>query len=157
MKDLRKAAAGAPIVVKVGATVGALVLAGIVAYLIVTGVTGSSALQPNAISEADTPPAEYLYLDSARVFAYLGQLLGGLSASQTRSSSIEDALTADLKGGSLAELSRSQKRLQSLQEVVTPTAADRFYRLLIVLRQGKSKRPSAREADWLFTIDGPPG
>jgi hypothetical protein len=142
---------------KVGAAAAVVVIGAIAAFLIIFGVPGSSSNGPNAISEADTPPAEYLYLDSERVFAYLGQLLGGLSASQTRSSSIEDALTANLKGGSLAELSRSQKRLQSLQEVVTPTAADRFYRLLIVLREAKSKRPSEREANWLFTLDGHPG
>jgi hypothetical protein len=142
--------------VKVSAGAAVVVIGAIAAYLIFFGLPGSSSNEPNAISEADTPPAEYLYLDSERVFAYLGQLLGGLSASQTRSSSIEDALTADLKGGSLAELSRSQKRLQAIQEVVTPTAADRFYRLLVVLREGKSKRPSAREADWLFTLDGHP-
>jgi hypothetical protein len=157
MKDLRKAAAAAPTFAKVGGTVAALAIAAAAVYVILFGVPRSSSPAPNAISEADTPPAEYLYLDSERVFAYLGQLLGGLSASQTRSNSIENALTADLKGGSLAELARSQKELQSVQEVVTPTAADRFYRLLIVLRQGKSRRPSAREANWLFTLDGHPG
>jgi hypothetical protein len=157
MKDLRKMAAAAPTLLKVGATVGVLGVAAAAVYFIVFGIPRSSSADPNAISEADTPPAEYLYLDSERVFAYLGQLLGGLSASQTRSDSIEDALTANVKGGSLAELSRSQKKLQSVQEVVTPTAADRFYRLLIVLRQGKSRRPSAREANWLFTLDGHPG
>jgi hypothetical protein len=150
-------AAAAPTLLKVAATVGTLAIAAAAVYLIIFGVPRSSSSEPNAISEADTPPAEYLYLDSERVFAYLGQLLGGLSASQTRSDSIENALTANVKGGSLAELSRSQKKLQSVQEVVTPTAADRFYRLLIVLRQGKSRRPSAREANWLFTLDGHPG
>ena len=157
MDNLRKATAAVPGLVKVVGAAAVVAVGVLAALLIVFGSPGSSANGPNAISEADTPPAEYLYLDSERVFAYLGQLLGGLSASQTRSDSIEDALTANLKGGSLAELSRSQKQLQSVQEVVTPTAADRFYRLLIVLREGQSKRPSAREAPWLFTLDGHPG
>jgi hypothetical protein len=116
-----------------------------------------SARTQTVLPSPDTPPAEYLYLDTARVLSYLGQISGGLSASEQRTDSLSDALTAGLKGGDLINVSGSRTHALSVQTVVTPSTSDRFYRLLAVLRDRKnSRRPTDRKADWLFTIDGHP-
>lgn len=103
----------------------------------------------------DTPPAEYLYLDTDRVRAYLGQVLGGLGANETRTDSITEALTAGLKGDGLADITGSRTRASSVSKVVTPRAGDRFYQLLEVLREfDNAQRPAGRVAPWLTTVDG---
>ncbi len=88
----------------------------------------------------DTPPAEYLYLDSSRVLAYLGQVVGGLTQSEKRLVLEKEATTASVKGGLLADISGSAERQSSVEETVTPAATDRFFKLLILLRSGRAER-----------------
>ena len=58
----------------------------------------------------DTPPAEYLYLDSDRVSAYLGQIEGGLPAQAKRTLLESSDYDAAIKGGLVAEIKGSTKR-----------------------------------------------
>jgi hypothetical protein len=97
----------------------------------------------------DTPPAEYLYLDSDRVLAYLGQIENGLPASAKRTLSERTSANAAVKGGLIAEISGSTERQTSIEETVTPAATDRFFSLLIKLRSGRSENRKGEQAKWL--------
>jgi len=131
--------AGAAFVVAV-AVVAALVL------------LGSDPVKPRVEPASDTPPAEYLYLDSARVLAYLGQARGGLSESEKRTLSAKSAREASLKGGPLAEVTGSSEQATSIEETVTPAAADRFLTLLAYLRARKAPRVG-RDVPFLQDLD----
>jgi hypothetical protein len=100
----------------------------------------------------DTPPAEYLYLDTQRVLAYLGQIEGGLTAQEKRTTSLAKSVTAGVKGGLLADLGGSASTSASVEQVVTPTATDRFFSLLIKLRSGR-ERVGNRNSAWLKTLN----
>jgi hypothetical protein len=100
----------------------------------------------------DTPPAEYLYLDTDRVLAYLGQIEGGLPASAKRTESQSSTSNASIKGGLVAEISGTAQQATSIEETVTPLATDRFFSLLINLRSGSELRSSKR-LPWLHDID----
>jgi hypothetical protein len=86
----------------------------------------------------DTPPAEFAYLDSARVLAYLGQIEGGLATSQSRTLSVKSTAKGSLTAKDIASAEASTERDSGLSETVTPTEADRFYTLLRILRQDQS-------------------
>ncbi len=75
------------------------------------------------------PPPEYLYLDNARVLAYLGQIEGGLSGSERRTRQITSASGGKLAGGGV-EATGSREMQEFVERTVTPTATARFYRLL---------------------------
>jgi hypothetical protein len=81
----------------------------------------------------DTAPAEFAYLDSARVLAYLGQIEGGLAASQTRTVSAKTTTKLSLTPKQIAAEASSERQRAS-SETVTPKQADRFYTLLRILR-----------------------
>jgi hypothetical protein len=86
-------------------------------------------------------PAEFLYLDNARVVAFLSQLEDGLSAAErqtiSRSSSVNVGLTGTVTGGASGE------GTDSVERVVTPTGASRFDRL----------RNSLQDRGWLQSLD----
>lgn len=103
-------------------------------------ILGGDAIKKRSEPTSDTPPAEYFYLDSARVLAYLGQARGGLSASEKRTLSATSGVEATVKGGPLAEVKGSSERQTSIEETVTPDAADRFLTLLSYLRAGRAPR-----------------
>jgi hypothetical protein len=100
----------------------------------------------------DTPPAEYLYLDSQRTLAYLGQIEGGLTENEKRTESESESQSASLKGGLLAEINGSVQRQASIESTVTPAATDRFFTLLIKLRLGRERR-GKHDTPWLHEID----
>jgi hypothetical protein len=85
---------------------------------------------------ADTPPAEYLYLDSQRVLAYLGQIDDGLSGSEKRTATNASSINASLSAGQVATAGATSEQRLSSERVFTETEADRFYRLLRKLRNG---------------------
>jgi hypothetical protein len=106
--------------------------------------------QPRGLREfsrPDEPPPEYLYLDTARVLAYLGQVDGGLTNAERRS--FQETRTVS---GKLAvtgvDASASDQRVGSVEQDVTAGTTDRFYRLLGALIDG-----GPRGQNWLFTID----
>jgi hypothetical protein len=86
-------------------------------------------------------PAEFLYLDGARVVAFLSQLEDGLSDSErqtvTRTSGFDVGLTGTVAGGA------SHEATGSLERVVTPTGASRFNRL----------RSRLQDRGWLQPLD----
>jgi hypothetical protein len=100
----------------------------------------------------DTPPAEYLYLDSDRVLAYLGQIDGGLPTTAKRTSMQMTSQSGTLKGGLIAEVTGSAERQTSIEETVTPAATDRFYDLLQKLRNGAATR-AGRRYPWLSEMN----
>jgi hypothetical protein len=127
----------------IAATVGALVLAVVLSHHLWHTTSG---LAP------DDPPAEYLYLDSQRVNAYLGQIQGGLALQETRNVTETSSSNVDVGGGLLKDLNQSNGLSQSVTSVVTPLATDRFYTLLLKLRQGSEHR-NGTTVPWLPSID----
>jgi hypothetical protein len=120
----------------------------VLAYLIFAGRGAGE----GALPAPDTPPPEYLYLDTRRVLAYLGQVSGGLSASEKHALAVTDTRTGKVTVGSSGEVGRTIQNEQRTEEVVTPTAADRFYRLLRFLRAGNSPTPDGSRP-WIRDID----
>lgn len=113
--------------------VGAAIGAGTVATL--DNGDSTPELQVARQASPDTPPAEFAYLDSARVLAYLGQIEGGLAATQTRTLSAKTTTKASITAKEVAAAEASSDRLRGSSETVTLTEADRFYTLLRILRQ----------------------
>src|SRR5207244_11137997 len=120
------------------------------------GVVGRRTNLGNAfgsrLADARTPPAEYVYLDTARVLSYLGQVEGGLSKSEKRTLGLSQTTTAGISAGAAAQLSASSQRRLSSQETVAPSVADRFYRFLRWL----SIDPGGdgfRTGRWFYTVD----
>jgi hypothetical protein len=88
----------------------------------------------------DEPPLEYIYLDSARVLAYLGQVEQGLATTETRTFTEKRLGSAGLKGDNVVEVSASVERQRQTQQVVTQTEADRFFTFLRILRREGNRR-----------------
>jgi hypothetical protein len=90
------------------------------------------------------PPAEFLYLDSARVLAYLSELEDGLSESERRTisetQSVNAAVVGQVGGGA------SRQEVGSVERLVTPTAASRFNRLRNLLEDRKWLRKLDRHS-----------
>lgn len=105
--------------------------------------TGSKAPVTRSLA-LDGPPPEFLYLDTERTLAYLGEIRGGLSEVEKRMQSAKATQTANIKSslasGLSADLNASRERQQAIEEVVTPKATDRFVTLLHELRSGRSGR-----------------
>jgi hypothetical protein len=79
-------------------------------------------------------PYEYLYLDSARVNAYLGQLNEGEVKTESRSESQRASAEGGLQIDTLGKATVSSGSEQKSSAVVTLTEADNFYKLLHALR-----------------------
>jgi hypothetical protein len=88
------------------------------------------------------PPAEYLYLDPARVSAYLSQIENGLSPNELLTLSRTESAEASA-GGQVVKIGGTLQSTHSLQATVTPTAASLFYRL----------KGRLRDKHWLTTAD----
>ncbi|MEK6274348.1 MAG: hypothetical protein AABM30_03335 [Actinomycetota bacterium] len=131
--------------------VGASVVFVLAVAYIVYGVVQDH--RAGKLLEPDTPPAEYLYLDNARVRSYLGQLVNGLPASEKRTLSESEDLAAEVKASGVG-LSSANKTSTSTVIDVSPTVADRFYLLLRLLRKGKSNFKSEDSRKWLFFENG---
>jgi hypothetical protein len=129
--------------------VGAALVAGVASYFI-WGT--QSAVVRTKLLPPDTPPAEYLYLDTKRVLAYLGQVEGGLTAQEKRTTSQGNTVTAGVRGGLLADIGGTASSSASVEQVVSPTATDRFFSLLIKLRSGREKVGSG-SSPWLKTLN----
>jgi hypothetical protein len=126
------------------------------AFVVVVGVAlyqGFHDNQTTLIGEVrpNTPPPEYLYLDAERTVAYLGQIEGGLSDSEKRTVSEEKENKLGLKGPG-ADLAAARKRQQSIEQVVTPNATDRFFTLLGNLRAGRDERGGV-SFPWIVDVD----
>jgi hypothetical protein len=131
----------------------------VAAALVIGGVIGRKQAELDAnLPSADTPPAEYLYLDTARVLAYLGQVEGGLSKEEKRTLGVSQKTSAQLTGGKVAELSAEVNSQIASEQTVAPTVADRFYRFLRLMRvDRRDDRPPSLTHDgrWLNDLDAP--
>ncbi len=90
---------------------------------------------------ADVPPLEYVYLDSARVLAYLGQIEGGLATTESRTFTEKRTRSNAIKGEGVVEVSDDVERQRETQQVVTQSEADRFFTFLRILRRKTTPRP----------------
>jgi hypothetical protein len=79
-------------------------------------------------------PYEYVYLDSARVQAYLGQLDEGEVGRETRTDTSKDTAGGKLEIKSLGEASGSVTNEKTSSAVVSFSEADNFYKLEKTLR-----------------------
>ena len=87
---------------------------------------------PTSVSLEDDPgipPPEYVYLDNARVLAYLSQIEGGLSQSEKRTRKVSATRNAGASAGGV-EAGGSAASESFVEATVTPTATTSFYRLL---------------------------
>jgi hypothetical protein len=119
------------------ATLVLLAAALIVVLLVWTGIRPAAG-GPDAanLPPADTPPLEYAYLDSFRAAAYLGQMEDGLATSEQRTEQLTRSVDASISAGTTAQLGASEQAQQGTHAIVTPTAADRFYNFMRLLREG---------------------
>ena len=85
---------------------------------------------PNSLGhDPGIAPPDYVYLDNARVVSYLGQMEGGLAASEKLTEQLTQNRNATLAMSGF-QLGGSSDQSSSVERVVTPTATARFYRLL---------------------------
>ena len=96
-----------------------------VAWFVLGGDPPSVALE----DDPGIPPPEYVYLDNARVLAYLSQIEGGLSQSEIRTRKVSATRNAGASAGGV-EAGGSAASDFSVEATVTPTATTSFYRLL---------------------------
>jgi hypothetical protein len=105
---------------------GLLVLAAVLA-LVIFGVIP---IQHGAAAGSRARrPYEYLYLDPARVRAYLGQLDGGDINQETRTSTFKDAAGGKIEVKALGEVSGSISGERTASAVVSFSEADNFFKL----------------------------
>jgi hypothetical protein len=107
----------------------AIGMAGIAAGVVLGWLVFGTSLAEGFEPDPGIPPPEYLYLDNARVLAFLAQIEGGLSASERRTRSVTRRVDAGISGGG-GEAGGSSEEQQFVEQVVTPNATTRFYRLL---------------------------
>lgn len=116
----------------------------VLVVLVIAGVIGPSPTR-RAKSHPEVRPREYMYLDSARVNSYLGQVNGGEveseSLQETTSSDTKTSVEGDTVG---AAISSGEQLVKSF--VVTKSEADRFAGLLSALE-------AKRSGQWLTTLN----
>lgn len=108
---------------------GLLALILLYVVLCLLGVRVTTASDPaGAPNFPDGGPAEFLYLDSARVDAYLGQINGGSFDSEKVTHKLTESLDGKVGvAGAEAGASRAQESLSERE--VKPTEASRFFAL----------------------------
>jgi hypothetical protein len=75
-------------------------------------------------------PAEFLYLDSGRVIAYLAQIDGGTFTSKTLTHKLTESAGGKLGVQGALELTGEIAQEDAISRVVTPTAAANYFELL---------------------------
>jgi len=111
------------------AAIGALgfaFLALLVLYVVDPGSEDASAFQP-----AFPPggPAEFLYLDTARVATYLAQVEGGEVESEKLSRKLTQSLNTKIAVKDVGEISATQANELAAERTLKPTAASSFFAL----------------------------
>ena len=91
-------------------------------------------------------PAEYLYLDNARVLAYLSQVGGGLTQREERSITATRSLDAGVQTGAFKAGGTAQSQA-FVKQVVTPTATSNYFRLLDKLQDRREEAGKIIEVD----------
>ena len=93
-------------------------------------VAGTGKVLSSGSRTAHVRPYEYMYLDSARVDTYLGQLNDGDIGSENRTVTASSSANAGLQVDTLGSAAASTSSERTTSAVVTFSEADRFYRLL---------------------------
>lgn len=75
-------------------------------------------------------PAEFLYLDGARVLAYLAQFDGGNFTSSQLTSTTSNSQNSKISVQDAFELGEASEQAQSVSKTITPTAAGNYIELL---------------------------
>ncbi len=99
------------------------------------GSRGTSSVSGSLASLGQAPgvaPPAYVFLDTASVALYLGQLEGGIAKSEQLTQQLTQGRNAGVSAGGLS-LGGSTGSSSSAERVVTPTASARFYQLLDLL------------------------
>lgn len=114
--------------------VGLGVLALITLYIVDPGSEDASAFQP-----AFPPggPAEFLYLDTARVATYLAQVEGGEVESEKLSRKLTQSLNTKIAVKDVGEISATQANELAAERTLKPTAASSFFALQTRLEDAK--------------------
>jgi hypothetical protein len=116
-------------------TVGAGVFAGAAAVGAIWWWTGDGSTEAALGQRPGIAPPDYVYLDNARVVLYLGQMEGGVAASEKLTEELTQNRNATLAASGF-QIGGSAGRASAVERVVTPTATTRFYRLLDRLEAG---------------------
>lgn len=82
-------------------------------------------------------PAEFLYLDRARVIAYLAQLEGGTFTTETLTSKLSHDVSGKLAFQNFGEIGGSSSEENSLARDLTPTAAADYFAFFNGLDDGE--------------------
>jgi hypothetical protein len=104
-------------------------LAAIVATVVLLALGAFSKGRSEPAFPADGP-AEFLYLDGARVLAYLAQFDGGNFTSEQISRKISDTQNGKVSVEDALELGETSQQEQSISRTITPTAAGNYIELL---------------------------
>ena len=116
---------------------------------------GAVAIAPGSANETEDArlrkdpgiaPAEYLYLDNARVLAYLSQVQGGLKESEERSITQTRSLEAGVEHGGFKAGGSAQSQ-SFVKQVVTPTATGNYFNLLHELQEREHDQGGIVEVD----------
>jgi hypothetical protein len=117
------------------ATLGSLLVAVFILGVLANHYHLRSPFGPDVGASTIRPqPAEFLYLDTDRVAAYLGQLDGGIAKSERLTEKLSSEDSAKVSG-SLFEVGASAQRENFIERHVTPTAAAGFFRLVAFLQE----------------------
>jgi hypothetical protein len=115
--------------------------------LIVVLVANGHVPSAGLVNEAhERDPYEYLYLDSARVDSYLGQLKDGNVKTVERSEGHTDSAGFELQAANIGKATASTESERKQSAVVTLTEADNFYDLFRELDAEESLTPVDLEA-----------
>lgn len=104
-------------------------------------VTASSAGPSKGPDFPNGGPAEFLYLDSARVDSYLGQIDGGSFNSEKVTHKLTETLSGKLTLAGAAEAGESTAHESLAEREVKPTEASRFFALYQGLKNEHDLKP----------------
>ncbi|NUT55435.1 MAG: hypothetical protein HOQ03_05570 [Thermoleophilia bacterium] len=110
-------------------TVTGGVVAGAAAVAAIWWWTGDGATASALGRGPSIAPPDYVYLDNARVVLYLGQIEGGVAASERLTEQLTQNRNATVAASGF-QVGGSSGRSSAVERVVTPTATARFSRLL---------------------------
>jgi hypothetical protein len=110
-------------------SVAAGVVAGAAAVAVIWWWVGDSSTASALRQDPGIAPPDYVYLDNARVVLYLGQMEGGLAASEKLTEQLTQNRNATLAASGF-QIGGASGQSSAVERVVTPTATARFYRLL---------------------------
>jgi hypothetical protein len=115
-------------------TIGGIVVGAFVLGIVIHSFHLRSPIAPKSSGSAHARPrpAEFLFLDNARVAAYLAQLDGGIAKSERLSETLSTEENANVSG-ELFHVGASAQHENFVERQVTPTAAASFFRLTAAL------------------------